>query len=131
MDEYASIRFTDSWRPAMRFATVIVSTASVAKAGGQPVPHDVNFASPKQSSSTRSNIAKAADFTATAMKLIAGVGAPSYASGAHMWKGTALILNARPTSTSANAKSTSGSGSFCVSESALPMAARSVVPVTP
>ena len=34
------MRFTDSCRPAMKFAAVIVRTASVAMAGGQPLDHE-------------------------------------------------------------------------------------------
>ncbi len=40
-----------------------------------------------------------------------GVGAPSYASGAHMWNGTAEILNISPTAVVASARKTSGSHS--------------------
>ena len=36
----------------------------------------------------------AAAFTPAAMKPVTGVGAPSYASGAHMWNGTAATLKA-------------------------------------
>src|SRR4051794_8340824 len=94
MLEYASMRFTDSCRPAVKLATVIVSTAIAATTGGQPAAHDRSPGSPKAPSRTRSIVAKAALLTATAMKLVAGVGAPSYASGVHMWKGTALTLKA-------------------------------------
>ena len=31
------------------------------------------------------------------MNAVAGVGAPSYTSGAHMWKGTAATLKPNPT----------------------------------
>ncbi len=71
------MRFTDSCRPAMRLATVIVSTARVAMIGGQPAPHEESSGCPKATRSTRSMVAKAADLTTTAMKLVAGVGAPS------------------------------------------------------
>ena len=37
-------------------------------------------------------MAKPAALTVVAMKAVTGVGAPSYASGAHMWNGTAEIL---------------------------------------
>src|SRR5690348_948924 len=100
MLEYASMRLTDSCRPATRFATVMVATASAAMTGGQPFDHDVELESPKTTRRTRSIIAKAPAFTTTAMYVVAGVGAPSYASGVHMWNGTALTLNTRPTSTS-------------------------------
>ncbi len=45
--------------------------------GGQPLAHDEARAAPKATSSTRMSTAKAALFTATAMKPVAGVGAPS------------------------------------------------------
>src|SRR5687767_6926249 len=108
MLEYASMRLTDSWRPATRLATVIVSTATPASTGGQPADHDVDCASPNDVSSTRSIIAKAALFTATAMNVVAGEGAPSYASGVHAWNGTPLTLKMRPASTSTSAATTIG-----------------------
>src|SRR5262249_12479842 len=37
------------------------------------------------------------------------VGAPSYASGAHMWNGAAEILNSRPTAVVVSARKTTGS----------------------
>ena len=37
-------------------------------------------------------------FDATDRNAVTGVGAPSYVSGAQKWNGTALILNANPTS---------------------------------
>ena len=52
--------------------------------------------------STRNSAAKAAAFTPVAMNAVTGVGAPSYTSGAHMWKGTAATLNPKPTISNAN-----------------------------
>src|SRR5579863_2163520 len=46
---------------------------------------------------------------ATERYAVTVVGAPSYASGAHMWNGTAEILNSSPTDVVARASSTSGS----------------------
>src|SRR5215831_10392149 len=92
MLEYASMRLTDSCRPAIKFATVMVSTAMPASTGGQPADHDIDCGSENAVKSTRSIIANAPLFTATAMNVVAGVGAPSYASGVHMWNGTALTL---------------------------------------
>ena len=40
--------------------------------------------------------AKAAALTAADMKAVTTVGAPSYASGVHMWKGTSDTLKAVP-----------------------------------
>src|SRR3954467_9417322 len=107
MLEYASMRLTDSCRPAIRLATVMVRTARMAMIGGHPVAHEESSGWPNATRSTRSSVAKAALLTATAMYAVAGVGAPSYASGVHMWKGTALTLKARPVITSAAAMSTS------------------------
>src|SRR5215471_3652418 len=102
------MRLTDSWRPAMRLATVIVSTATHARTGGQPLTHDMLAGSPNAVRRTRSIMANAPLLTATAMYVVAGVGAPSYASGVHMWNGTALTLNASPTRTSTSATTTIG-----------------------
>src|SRR5689334_14906824 len=103
MLEYASMRFTDSCCPATRFATVIVMTAIHASAGGHPDDHDIDALSPKHVSSTRRSMAKPPALTTAPMYAVAGVGAPSYASGVHIWKGTALILNSSPMSTSTRA----------------------------
>src|SRR5438105_1625454 len=97
------MRFTDSCCPAMRFATVIVMTAIHASAGGHPDDHDIEPLSPKHVSSTRRSIAKPPAFTTAAMYVVPGVGAPSYASGVHMWNGTALTLKRRPTKTRTSA----------------------------
>src|SRR5215208_6228109 len=70
------MRFTDSCRPAMRFATVIVSTARPARIGGHPAPHEAESGSPNAIKRTRSMVAKAALLTATAMNVVAGVGRP-------------------------------------------------------
>ena len=83
----------------------------------------------KQVSITRRSIAKAPAFTTAAMYVVAGVGAPSYASGAHMWKGTALILNVRPTRMRTRAMMTIVVGP--PARTASPMPARSVWPVAP
>src|SRR5580698_10080444 len=45
----------------------------------------------------RANTANTAAFVATLMNAVTGKGAPSYTSGAHVWNGTKLILNAKPT----------------------------------
>ena len=45
------------------------------------------------------SIPNAAILGAVAMNRVTGVGAPSYTSGTHMWKGTAPSLNATPTTT--------------------------------
>ena len=51
----------------------------------------------KVAMNTRPIAANAADLVATDMKVVTNVGAPSYTSGVHMWKGAADALNASPT----------------------------------
>src|SRR5687768_10186061 len=46
---------------------------------------------------TRTKAANAAALTPVDMNAVTIVGAPSYASGVHMWKGTAEILKKKPT----------------------------------
>src|SRR3990170_7926990 len=46
---------------------------------------------------TRTKAANAAALTPVDMNAVTMVGAPSYASGVHMWNGTADTLNAKPT----------------------------------
>src|SRR5271156_2870655 len=114
----------------MRFATVIVRTATTASTGGHPAAHDDDFGSPNAVSRMRSIMANAPLLTAPAMYVVAGVGAPSYASGVHMWNGTALNLNPSPRRTSARARITLG---FFAAPplSAAPIPLRSVCPVAP
>src|SRR5690606_7021050 len=57
---------------------------------------------------TRMNAANAAALTPVDMNPVTTVGAPSYASGVHMWNGTAEILNANPTSSRPSANSIIG-----------------------
>ena len=58
-----------------------------------------------------------------------GVGAPSYTSGAHMWNGTAAILNPMPATTRMTA---SGSHAWCWSPpSSVAIVRRLVVAVRP
>ncbi len=45
--------------------------------------------------------------TPTDMKAVTGVGAPSYTSGAQLWKGTAEILKPKPVTTSTSATTSS------------------------
>ena len=57
----------------------------------------------------RSSIANEAAFDPTERNAVIGVGAPSYTSGAHMWNGTAAILNPMPATTRITASTTHGS----------------------
>src|SRR5258708_37916366 len=98
MLEYASIRFTFPCASATTLPPVIVIAARIAKTALQSRP-----SGPRLPIITRRMAANAAAFGATLMNAVAGVGAPSYASGVHWWNGTTAALNARPTVTSARA----------------------------
>src|SRR5258708_26099263 len=56
----------------------------------------------------RNNMAHPAALTATDINPVMLVGAPSYASGAHWWKGTAAILNNTPVIVVTNATTAIG-----------------------
>src|SRR5258706_16159662 len=58
---------------------------------------------------TLAKIKKLATFEPEAMNAALGVGAPSYASGAHKWKGTAATLNPKPITVITIARTSSGS----------------------
>ncbi len=66
---------------------------------------------------------------ATDKNAVTGVGAPSYVSGAQKWNGTALTLNANPTSDRKIATATSGWSDAFVSYAEI--SESRVVPVTP
>ena len=80
---------------ATRLPSVIVRAARITKSGCQ-----LATAGRKAVLNKRKSSAKPAAFDATAMKAVMGVGAPSYTSGVHMWKGTAATLNPSPAVTS-------------------------------
>ena len=73
-------------------------------------PHSA-WAEGKAVVSIRTSAANTAAFVPTAMKAVTGVGAPSYTSGTHMWKGTSESLKAKPTSTSPSPTISIGLGS--------------------
>src|SRR5438093_4240193 len=124
MLEYASIRFTLGCASATTFPSVMVIAASTAKIAVQ------STASGASATPTRRRMAaKAAAFGATDMNAVTGVGAPSYASGVHWWKGTTAALNARPTVTSESATTTGALRPRAAMPDEIP--ARSVLPVTP
>ena len=100
MLEYASMRFTFACASATTLPPVIVTAARIAKTALQSSP-----SGPSATIITRRIAANAAAFGATLMNAVAGVGAPSYASGVHWWNGTTAALNARPTVTRASATS--------------------------
>src|SRR5919109_2039423 len=98
MLEYASIRLVFVWASATTFPPVIVTAARIARTALQSTP-----SGPSAPTSTRRMAAKAAALGPTDMNAVAGVGAPSYASGVHWWNGTTAALKPRPTVTSASA----------------------------
>src|SRR6266550_5378212 len=91
IDEYASIRFRLDCVNAAILPAVIVTIASTSKSNRQSV-----FSEGRPSRKIRSSIANDAAFDPTDRNAVTGVGAPSYTSGAHMWNGTAAILNPTP-----------------------------------
>src|SRR6266850_8105750 len=91
MLEYASIRLVFSWTSAMTLPAVIVIAARIARIVDQSTTRG-----PIPPTRTRRIAANAAAFGATDMNAVAGVGAPSYASGVHWWNGTTAALNPRP-----------------------------------
>src|SRR6476469_1560234 len=76
------------------FPAVIVTIASASNSSRQSV-----FIDGSPSRKIRSSIANDAAFDPTDRNAVTGVGAPSYTSGAHMWNGTAAILNPMPAAT--------------------------------
>src|SRR6202049_1028312 len=76
-----------------------------------------------------SSIANDAAVDPTDRNAVIGVGAPSYTSGAHMWNGTAAILNPTPATTKITAKTSLGSRSCPANVTAI--VRRFVVPESP
>src|SRR5207248_11706624 len=125
MLEYASIRFTFGCASATTFPAVMVIAASTAKTADQS-----NTSDPIPETSTRRIAANAAAFGPTDMKAVAGVGAPSYASGVHWWNGTTAALNPSPTVTRASATIVGPLAMPCVASTPA-IVAKSVAWVTP
>src|SRR6266852_5600632 len=98
MLEYASIRLVLPWTSATTLPTVIVTAASSAITTLQSTS-----SGPSAPTRTRRIAANAAAFGPTDMNAVAGVCAPSYASGVHWWNGTTAALKPSPTVTSASA----------------------------
>src|ERR1700724_1526595 len=92
------------WVMAARLPTVIVAIATTMSNGSQAARTEAS--GPRK---IRNRNAKDAAFDATDRYAVTVVGAPSYASGAHMWNGTAEILNSNPTAVVATARNTIGS----------------------
>ena len=78
----------------------------------------------------RASATNAAAFVATAINAVTGVGAPSYTSGVHWWKGAIEVLNARPVAMRATPMSSSESVAFPLASTWL-MVPKSVDPAAP
>src|SRR5215472_18240159 len=100
MLEYASMRFT-----FVCVTPTIVPTIIVNAAIGQSTSLQLARSGSNADRNTRTNAANAAALTPVDMNPVTAGGAPSYASGVHMWNGTADTLNAKPTSNSPTAAS--------------------------
>src|SRR4051795_8774887 len=85
--------------------TIIVAAATTQTTA----PHSERIGS-NTDRKTRRNAANAAAFTPVDMKPVTAGGAPSYASGVHMWNGTAATLKAKPTITRPSASDCIGVG---------------------
>src|SRR5206468_12138111 len=92
MLEYASIRFTFDCATPTTVPTIIVA-AAIAHAMSAQLPRSGSNAE----RNTRAKAANAAALTPVDMKAVTAGGAPSDASGVHMWDGTAAALDAKPT----------------------------------
>src|SRR4051794_22018373 len=94
------------------------AAAAIAITGTQPAVRDPQPALPvepaKPSTITWAKMKKLATLDDDATNAAAGVGAPSYASGAHKWNGTAATLNPKPTTVITIATISSGSSGPCV-----------------
>ena len=85
------MRLTFDWAMATTLPTVMLRTASPHMRTAQ------SGCTRLQARSTRRRAANAPALEPVAMKAATDVGAPSYTSEAHMWKGTEEILKPKPT----------------------------------
>src|SRR3954453_11012618 len=92
MLEYASMRRTLLCTTPARTPRIIDAAASTQSTGAHSA-----CSPPNADMNTRTNAANAAAFTPADMNAVTTGGAPSYASGVHMWNGTADTLKANPT----------------------------------
>src|SRR5438128_6615523 len=99
----------------------------VAAAIVQTTTHQLLCSGSNADRNTRTNAANAAAFTPVDMKPVTAEGAPSYASGVHMWNGTADTLKANPTSSRPSAASCSGDGDNACAAMTDPMRSRRVL----
>src|SRR5689334_7056022 len=126
MLEYASIRLTLVWATPTTVPTIIVAAAI-----GHSTDPQLARSGSNAERNTRTNAANAAAFTPVDMKPVTEDGAPSYASGVHMWNGTAETLNANPTSSRPSASQCIGDGVSACAAMAWPIRSSRVLPVTP
>src|SRR5919109_5329510 len=106
--------------------TIIVAAATVQRTGAQSL-----IIGSRADRNTRANAAIAAALTPVDMKPVTTAGAPSYASGDHMWNGTAAILNPKPTIRSPTASRIIGLPLIDCAAITEPTRSRLVLPVTP
>src|SRR5438046_4671030 len=92
MLEYARRRVKLFCISAATLPKVIVAIATIAK-----VEYQSMLTVPNATMNTRNAAANAAIFATAASNALTVVGAPSKASGIHMWKGTTDILTPKPT----------------------------------
>src|SRR4051812_36826112 len=126
MLEYASIRLTFVCATPTTVPTIIVAAAI-----GQRTAPQLARSGSNAERNTRTNAANAAALTPVDMKPVTDEGAPSYASGVHIWKGTADTLNAKPTTSNPSASIVIGVGDSAWAAITEPMRSRRVLPVTP
>src|SRR5436305_6002606 len=98
MLEYASMRLMFVCATPTTVPTIIVAAAIA-----QTSTHHSLRSGSNADRNTRAKAANAAALTPVDMKPVTAGGAPSYASGVHMWNGTADTLNANPTSSNPTA----------------------------
>ena len=87
---------------ASRLPSVMVRALMTASMMPQSWLREVGWMKPV--TRKRSRMLKPAILLAVERYSVTGVGAPSYTSGAHMWKGTAAILKLKPATTSTSPK---------------------------
>src|SRR3954464_15413036 len=106
--------------------TIIVAAATTQSASAQVPRSGANA-----EKNTRTNAANAAALTPVDMKAVTAGGAPSYASGVHMWNGTAATLKAKPTITRPTASICIGVGDAPVPDIRPAIRSSLVLPVRP
>src|SRR3954469_11259162 len=126
MLEYASIRLTFVCATPTTVPSTMVA-AAITQITSLQLPRSGSNAE----RNTRTNAANAAAFTPVDMNAVTAGGAPSYASGVHMWNGTADTLKANPTSTRPTASSCIGDGAIACAAMRLPIRSSRVLPVNP